>query len=83
MVFNPYYNFEEISEAGHEEEYQQLKKGFRCLLFRLDGSSKKAIIDMNEDYQLRAYKYPDGEIKQKYVIDIKSIKDFQFNYTDD
>ena len=52
----------------------------KCKLYRSDGSSKKAWIDMNEDYQIRAYKYPDGEIKNKYVIDIRSIKDFQFTY---
>lgn len=35
---------------------------------------------MNEEYQIRAYKYPDGEIKKKYVINLKNIKDFQFDY---
>jgi hypothetical protein len=35
---------------------------------------------MNDDYQLRAYKHPDGEIKTKYVIDIRTIKDYQFEY---
>jgi hypothetical protein len=35
---------------------------------------------MDEEYNLRAYKYPDGEIKKKYVINIRSIKDFQFDY---
>lgn len=48
----------------------------------MDGSSKKAFIDMNEEYQIRAYKFPDGEIKKKYIIDIKNIKDFQFNYSE-
>jgi len=27
--------------------YNSLKKGFKCNLFRIDGSSKKAIIDIN------------------------------------
>ena len=35
---------------------------------------------MNEDYEVRAYKYPDGEVKSKYVIDIKNIKDSQFDF---
>lgn len=36
---------------------------------------------MNDEYEIRAYKFPDGEIKKKYIIDIKNIKDFQFNYS--
>ncbi len=29
---------------------------------------------------MRAYKFPGGEVKRKYVIDIKNLKDFQFNF---
>ena len=49
-------------------------------MYRTDGSSKKAVIDMNEECELRAYKYPDGEVKSKYIVDIRNIKDFQFDY---
>lgn len=63
-----------------EQSFQLLRAGFKCNLYRMDGSSKKAVVDINEEYELRAYKYPGGEIKRKYVIDIKNLKDFQFSY---
>jgi hypothetical protein len=37
-----------------------MKKGFKCKLYRADGSFKDAIIDIDGDYNFRAYKYPDG-----------------------
>ncbi len=37
-----------------------LKNGFKCNLFRIDGSSKSAIIDINDEYQIRSYKAPSG-----------------------
>ena len=55
-----------------------LTKGFQCKLFRMDGSSKSAIVDINEMYMIRAYKYTDGEIKKKYVISIRQLRDWQF-----
>jgi hypothetical protein len=33
---------------GLEQSYQLLKSGFKCNLYRMDGSSKKAVIDINE-----------------------------------
>ncbi len=80
MIQNPFILFEETDEIAQEGQYQQLKKGFKCKLFRIDGSSKKAVVDMNDEFEIRAYKFPDGEIKKKYVVDIKNIKEFQFNY---
>ena len=35
---------------------------------------------MNEEHQLRAYKFPDGQIKKKYTIEIKNIRDYQFDF---
>jgi hypothetical protein len=35
---------------------------------------------MNPEYNIVAFKYPDGEIKKKYVIDLKRLRDWQFNY---
>jgi hypothetical protein len=29
-------------------------------------------------YVIRAYKYPDGEIKKKYCIGIRKLRDWQF-----
>lgn len=29
---------------------------------------------------IRAYKYPDGEIKKKYVISIRQLRDWQFGF---
>ena len=49
-------------------------------MYRIDGSSKKAKIMMNPEYNIVAFKYPDGEIKKKYVIDLKRLRDWQFNY---
>jgi hypothetical protein len=40
--------------------YKMLTKGFQCKLFRIDGSSKNAIVDIDEMYMIRAYKYPGG-----------------------
>lgn len=60
--------------------YKTLLKGYKCKLYRLDGSYKDATIDINEKYMLRAYKHPNGEIKNKYVIGIRQIKDWQFDY---
>lgn len=49
-------------EIAKEEDfaYRTLSKGFQCKLFRMDGSSKNAVVDINEMYMIRAYKYPDG-----------------------
>jgi hypothetical protein len=35
---------------------------------------------MDEEYNLRAYKAPDGEIKKKYVMNVRYIKDLQIDY---
>lgn len=32
------------------KELQTLKDGFRCKLYRIDGSCKKAMVDMTADY---------------------------------
>jgi hypothetical protein len=80
IAFNPYSLLREEEGEGLEQGYQQLRSGFKCSLYRMDGSSKKALLDINEEYELRAYKYPGGEVKRKYVIDIKTLRDFQFNY---
>jgi hypothetical protein len=50
------------SEVVKEEDsaYKIMLKGIQCKLFRMDGSSKSAIIDIDETYLIRAYKYPDG-----------------------
>lgn len=57
-----------------------MKKGFKCKLYRADGSFKEAKIDMDQDYNFRAYKYPDGQIKSKYVVNVRHIRDFQVEY---
>jgi len=31
-------------------------------------------------YNLRAYKAPDGEVKEKYVVGVKQLRDWQFSY---
>ena len=80
LVHNPNFVLQSAEELSHQTEYDELKKGFRCNLYRIDGSSKKAILDMNQEFQLRAYKFPDGEIKKKYIVNIKNIKDFQFSF---
>lgn len=46
----------------------------------MDGSSKSAKVDIDEVYMIRAYKYPDGEIKKKYTISIRQLRDWQFNF---
>ena len=68
------------NNEAEEKAFHILKKGIKCKLFRLDGSSKKAIIDMNDDYVLKAYKFPDGEVKKKYTLPIRNIKDWRFHY---
>ena len=60
--------------------YQFLLKGFKCKLFRADGSYKSGVIDINEEHMVRAYKYPGGEIKNKYTMSIRQIRDWQFDY---
>ena len=75
------------SQIGKDEDQAMkvLKKGFKGKLYRADGSSKQAIIDMNEENIIKAYKYPDGEIKKKYTMSIRQIRDWQFifNANDD
>ena len=31
-----------------------------CKLFRVDGSYKKARVDIDDEYAIRAYKHPEG-----------------------
>lgn len=50
LAYNPFISFESSETVSQNELYQELKKGFKCKLFRIDGSSKKAIIDMNDEY---------------------------------
>lgn len=57
-----------------------MKKGFKCKLFRADGSHKQAKIDIDDEYNIRVYKYPDGEIKSKYVLNINHIRDLQIDF---
>ena len=49
-------------------------------MYRRDGSCKKAMVSMTADYILRGYKFPDGEIKDKYKVHILNIKDSCFKY---
>lgn len=35
---------------------------------------------MNDNYTLHAYKFPDGEIKNKYTLPLRNIKDWRFHY---
>ncbi len=51
-----------------------------CDLYRIDGSSKKAKIMLNEQNNLVAFKYPDGQIKNKYSLSLKNLRDWQFDY---
>lgn len=60
LIHNPYLVLEDHEETEQQSKIDELKKGFKCKLFRIDGSSKRAVIDMNEEYEIRCYKYPDG-----------------------
>ena len=73
-------NIQNSSFSDENAAYQLLLKGFKCKLFRIDGTSKNAVIDINEEYIIRAYKYPGGEIKKKYVIGLRQIRDWQFEF---
>lgn len=35
---------------------------------------------MIKDDRIVAFKYPDGELKKKYTISLKNLRDFQFDY---
>lgn len=35
---------------------------------------------MDQDYNIFAYKFPGGQIKNKYSINIRFLRDWQFNY---
>ena len=35
---------------------------------------------INDDYCIISFKYPGGDIKKKYRVDIKNMRDWQFNY---
>lgn len=74
--------FASISEPQEEEEqfYRVLKTGFQCLLYRADGSHKKARLDIDEEYNIRLYKHPDGEVKAKYVLNINHVRDLQVDF---
>lgn len=47
LVHNPYATLAEIQGEGLEHHYNLLKAGFKCNLFRMDGSSKRAVVDIN------------------------------------
>lgn len=57
-----------------------MSKGFQCKLFRIDGSHKHAVIDIDDEYCIRAYKYPNGEVKSKYVFGLRKLRDWNFFY---
>ena len=69
------------SPAEEEKAFKTMRKGFRCKLYRVDGSYKSAKIDIDDEYNLRAYKHPDGELKAKYILGIRQIKDWQFDFS--
>ena len=48
-------------------------------MYRIDGTRKKAKIQITEE-KIVAFKYPDGEIKKKYTIELKNLRDWQFDY---
>jgi hypothetical protein len=60
--------------------FKTLAKGIECRLFRADGSSKNAIVDVDEMYMVRAYKHTDGEIKSKYCINVRQLRGWQFDF---
>ncbi len=49
----------------------------------MDGSSKTAIVKIDSEFNIVAYKAPDGEIKKKYTINIVNMRDWQFGYKKD
>jgi len=57
-----------------------MRAGIRCWLYRTDGSYKEAKIDIDEEYNLRVYKNPNGEIKKKYTANIRHIREFQIDF---
>jgi hypothetical protein len=58
-----------------------IKRGIRCKLYRADGSKKDAKVDIDDDFKIRAYKFPDGEIKKKYTFELTQLKDYQFDFS--
>ena len=65
---------DDVASKSEVEYYDIMKKGFRCILYRSDGSCKEAKVDIDEEYNFRAYKYPDGEVKKKYCVNIRHIR---------
>ena len=59
-----------------------MKNGFKVRLYRADGSHKHAKIDIDDEYNIRVYKYPHGEIKKKYFLNINHIRDLQIDFRD-
>lgn len=57
-----------------------MRKGIDCYLYRSDGTHKEAKIDIDEEYNFRVYKAPDGEIKKKYTSNVRYIREFQIEY---
>ena len=54
---------------------------FSLELFRLDAVDAQGEDDVVDEYNLRAYKHPDGELKAKYILGIRQIKDWQFDFS--
>ena len=71
---------DEVGNKSEVEYYNIMKKGFKCILYRSDGSCKEAKVDIDEEYSFRAYKYPDGEVKKKYCVNIRHIREFQLEF---
>lgn len=69
-----------IAGITRQESEDFLMKGLQCKLYRRDSTFKKAIVNMTSEYELRSFKYPDGEIKEKYRVNILNIKDSCFRY---
>lgn len=49
-------------------------------MFRRDSTFKKALVSMTPEYELRGFKFPDGEVKDKYRMHVLNVKDSCFKY---
>lgn len=79
VILNEYIP-KQVSGVTRQESEDFLKKGLHCKLFRRDSTFKRAIVCMTPEYELRSYKFPDGEVKDKYRMHVLNVKDACFRY---
>ena len=70
----------QITGVSKQESEDFLLKGLHCKMYRRDSTFKKAVVSISAEHELRGFKFPDGEVKDKYRMHVLNVKDACFKY---